>query len=170
MEKLIPIQVIENKIFFIRNQKIMIDRDLAELYGVQTFRLNESVKRNIKRFPPEFMFQLNDNEKKGLIANCDRFKTLVHSTSNPYAFNEHGVSMLSSILNSEQAIAINIQIIKAFVKLREMALTHAELSKQLNTLESTFISYAKENNQNIEEIYQHLRYLLEIHQAPKIGF
>lgn len=101
--ELIPIQVIENKIFVIRNQRVMIDKNLAKLYEVQTFRLNESVKRNIKRFPPEFMFQLNDNEKNELIANCDRFKTLKHSPSNPYAFTEHGVVMLASILNSERA-------------------------------------------------------------------
>ncbi len=107
---LIPIQIIENRIFVVRDQKVMIDRDLAELYGVKTYRLNEAVKRNIERFPEEFLFQLNDNEKNELIAICDRFKNLVHSTSNPYAFTEHGVAMLSSVLNSKQAVAINIQL------------------------------------------------------------
>jgi len=170
MSDLIPIQIIENKIFVIRNQKVMIDRDLAELYDVKTFRLNEAVKRNIKRFPAEFMFQLNDNEKNELIANCDRFKTLIHSTSNPYAFTEHGVVMLSSILNSDRAIAINVQVVKAFVNLREMALTHSELAKQIHGLESAFINYAKQNNADVEELFKHIGYLHDITKPKEIGF
>lgn len=86
--EIIPVEIIESKIFVFRGHRVMIDRDLAELYGVQTKRLNEAVKRNIKRFPEVFMFQLNDNEKKELVAICDRFQTLKHSTSNPYAFTE----------------------------------------------------------------------------------
>jgi phage regulator Rha-like protein len=168
--ELIPIQIIENKIFVIRGHKVMIDRDLAELYEVQTKRLNEAVKRNIKRFPVEFIFQLNDNEKNELVANCDRFKILIHSTSNPYAFTEHGVVMLASVLNSDRAIAINVQVVKAFVKLREMALTNAEFSKQLKELESTFINYAKQNNADIGEIFQQLEYLTEITKPNQIGF
>jgi len=174
---LIPTEIIENKIFVIRGQKVMIDRDLAILYGVQTKRLNEAVKRNIKRFPDEFMFQLNDIEKNELVAICDRFKTLVHSTSNPYAFTEHGVVMLASVLNGEQAIAINVQIVRAFVKLRELAYTHKETAIQINELEKRFIEYTKENNieqkeqnQKINEIFQCLQYLIEIHKPEKIGF
>ena len=174
---LIPIERIENKIFIFRNQKIMLDKDLAELYGIKTKVLNQAVKRNIKRFPHEFMFQLNDNEKNELVTNCDRFKMLVHSTSNPYAFTEHGVVMLASVLNSEQAIAINVQIVKVFVKLREMAFTHKELSIQLNELEKRFIEYTKENsieqqeqNQKINEIFQCLQYLVKIHKPEQIGF
>ncbi len=167
---LIPIEIIENRIFVIHGQKVMIDRDLAELYGVKTYRLNEAVKRNKERFPDEFMFQLNDNEKKELIANCDRFKTLVHSTSNPYAFTEHGVAMLSSVLNSKQAIAINIQIIKTFVKLREMALSHAEMAKELHELKMNLINYAQHNNTQIEEIFKQLDYLNELHRPAQVGF
>lgn len=100
---------IEQIIFLIRGEKIMIDRDLATLYGVKTFRLNEQVKRNMKRFPEDFMFQLSDSEKKELIANCDRLRPLKHSTSNPYAFAEQGIAMLSSILHSNRAIEVNIQ-------------------------------------------------------------
>jgi hypothetical protein len=177
MSAIVPIEIIENKIFIFRGQKVMIDRDLAELYGVQTKRLNEAVKRNIKRFPPEFMFQLNDNEKKELVAICDRFKTLMHSTSNPYAFTEHGVAMLSSVLNSEQAIAINIQIIKAFVRLRELALAHKELETQLNELEQRFMIYAKdtglelsEHEQKINEISKCLKDLMKIDKPKNIGF
>lgn len=106
---------IEPRILTLRGQKVMLDRDLAELYGVPTYRLNEAVKRNSKRFPAHFMFQLSRQEKQELIANCDRFKTLKHSTVLPYAFTEHGVAMLSSVLNSERAIQINIQIIDAFI-------------------------------------------------------
>ena len=177
MSELIPIQIIENKIFVIRGHKVMIDRDLAELYGVRTKALNQAVKRNIERFPEEFMFKLNDNEKKELVTNCDRFKTLVHSTSDPYAFTEHGVAMLSSVLNSKQAIFINIGIIKAFIKLREMAIAHRDLATQLNELEIRFIEYAKENtleqqeqNQKINEIFQCLQYLVDIHKPSKVGF
>ena len=101
--------VIKNCIFTIRGQKVMIDRDLADLYGVPTKRLNEAVKRNIKRFPEDFMFKLNDKELKELVANCDRLETLKHSTTPPNAFTEQGVSMLSSVLNSERAIAIMLK-------------------------------------------------------------
>jgi hypothetical protein len=170
MSALMPIEVIEHKIFVIRGQRVMIDRDLAELYGVKTFVLNQAVKRNIKRFPDEFVFKLNDNEKNELITNCDRFKTLKHSSSSPYAFTEHGVAMLSSVLNSEQAIAVNIQIIRTFVKLREFAITHKELAIRLNELEKIFISYAKDNNTNIEEIFKQLAYLTDITKPEKVGF
>ncbi len=170
MNEIIPIQIIENKIFVIRGIKVMIDRDLAELYGVQTFRLNEAVKRNIKRFPAEFMFQLNNEEKNELIANCDKFKTLKHTPSSPYAFTEHGVVMLASVLNSDRAIAVNIQIVKAFIKLREMALLHKDLTKRLDEFESTFIKYAKDMNINIEDIYKQLNYLTDITKPSQIGF
>ena len=112
-------QIIENKIFLIRGQRVMIDRDLAELYGVETKRLNEAVKRNKKRFPVDFMFQLTDEEQNELVANCDHLSKLKYSTTNAYAFTEHGVTMLASILNSERAIEINVQIVRAFIKLRQ---------------------------------------------------
>lgn len=177
MLDIVPVEIIENKIFVFRGYKIMIDRDLAELYGVQTKVLNQAVKRNIERFPIEFMFKLKDIEKNELVTICDRFKSLKHSTSNPYAFTEHGVAMLSSVLNSEQAIAINIQIIKAFVKLRELSIAHKDLAVQLNELEQRFVEYAKENtleqqeqNRNINEIFKCLQYLVDIHKPEKVGF
>lgn len=170
---IIPIEVIENRIFVIRDQKVMIDRDLAELYGVETKRLNEAVKRNIERFPEEFMFRLNDNEKNELVANCDRFKILTHSSSNPYAFNELGVAMLSSVLNSKQAIAVNIRIIKTFVKLKEIAFTNKELSKRLDDLENKFMTYAKDTSADINSIFRQLKQLSNIIETPQtkaIGF
>ena len=93
MREKLPVENIKEKIFLIRNERVMIDRDLAELYGVETKRLNEQVKRNRDRFPADFMFQLNNAEKNKLVANCDRFKVLKHSTSNPYAFTEHKKSL-----------------------------------------------------------------------------
>ena len=109
---------IENKIFVIRNQRVMIDSDLAKLYGVETKKLNQAVKRNIKRFPEDFMFQLTDEEQKELVTNCDHLKKLKYSYQNAYAFTEHGVTMLASVLNSERAIEINVQIVRTFIKLR----------------------------------------------------
>ena len=94
-------QHIENKIFTIRNEQVMLDRDLADMYQVEVKRLNEQVKRNIERFPQSFRFQLNNNEKEELVANCDRFQPLKHSSVNPYAFTEQGVAMLSAVLRSE---------------------------------------------------------------------
>lgn len=170
MSTIIPIEIIENKILIIRGQKVMIDRDLAELYQVQTKVLNQAVKRNIKRFPAEFMFQLDDTEKNQLVTNCDRFKILIHSSSNPYAFTEHGVVMLASILNSDIAIAVNVQIVKAFLQLREMVLANKDLSRRLDEMERHFIQYANENNLQIEEIYKQLDYLKDITKPEKIGF
>jgi len=97
---------IENRIFAFRNEQVMIDADLAEMYGVEVKRLNEQVKRNIDRFPKEFRFQLSENENIELVANCDRFENLKHSSVNPYAFTEQGVSMLSAVLRSEKQLAI----------------------------------------------------------------
>ncbi len=100
MSNLIPTQIIENKILFIRGKKIILDRDIAGLYGVPTKRLNEQVKRNIKRFPDDFMFQLTKEEKNEVVAICDHLKPLKYSPQLPYAFTEQGVAMLSSVLNS----------------------------------------------------------------------
>ncbi|MDI6751755.1 MAG: ORF6N domain-containing protein, partial [bacterium] len=120
MNSLVPIERIENKILLIRGQKVMLDRELAELYEVPTRRLNEQVKRNIRRFPEDFMFQLTKEEFENwksqiAISNSERMG-LRHK---PYAFTEHGILMLSSVLNSERAILVNIQIMRTFTKLRE---------------------------------------------------
>jgi hypothetical protein len=111
---------IEKRIFTIRGKQVMIDRDLAELYAVQTKRINEQMKRNINRFPLRFCFQLSVNELNELVAKCDRFYKLKHSTSLPYAFTEQGVAMLSAVLKSEIAVNVSIQIIDAFVEMRKV--------------------------------------------------
>ncbi|MFA7657943.1 MAG: ORF6N domain-containing protein [Candidatus Gastranaerophilaceae bacterium] len=170
MNELIPTKIIENKILVIRGQKVMIDRDLAELYEVNTKVLNQAVKRNIERFPDNFMFKLNDIEIKELVTNCDRFKSLKHSTSLPYAFTEYGVAMLSSVLNSKRAIALNIQIIQTFIKIKEFALSHKDLSQRISDLERYFIGYAEENNEQIQKINETLNYLIDITKPRTIGF
>jgi hypothetical protein len=130
-------ELIERRIFFIRGQKVMLDSDLAELYGVPTSRLNEAVKRNRTRFPPDFMFQLSEQELDSLISqiaisNAGRGgrRTL------PYAFTEHGVAMLSSVLRSERAIQMNILIVRAFIRIREMLISQADLTMRVERLEA----------------------------------
>ncbi len=129
----------------------MLDKDLAELYEVGTKVLNQAVKRNIKRFPEDFMFNLSKSERNELVTNCDRFKTLKHSTVTPYAFTEQGVAMLSSVLKSERAVLVNIAIMRAFVKLREILSTHKELTRKLTEMEK---KYDKQFRVVFEAIYQ----------------
>ena len=126
---------IEGRIFNIRDTQVMIDRDLAELYSVDTKVLNQAVKRNIDRFPASFRFQLNDSEREELVTNCDRFKNLRHSTTNPYAFTEQGVAMLSSVLKSETAVKTSIRIIEAFVAMRRFMISNASLLQRIDRIE-----------------------------------
>jgi len=128
-------QNIQSKIFSIRDKQVMIDRDLAELYGVETKVFNQAVKRNIKRFPKMFRFQLVESEKNELVTNCDRFKTLKHSTSLPYAFTEQGVSMLSAILKSNIAIEISIKIIESFVNMRKLISSNSLMFERFERIE-----------------------------------
>jgi len=128
---------IQNKIYEIRSQKVMLDFDLATLYEVETRALNQAVKRNVDRFPEDFMFQLNKSEWKKLITICDNLpKMIKFSPSTPYAFTEQGVAMLSSVLKSKKAIQVNISIMRVFVAVKQMILGNTELSKKLADLES----------------------------------
>jgi len=126
----------ETMIFHFRGFKVMIDADLAVLYDVPTKRLKEQVKRNFERFPEDFMFELNRNEKDELVANCDRLSTLKHSSVNPLAFTEQGVAMLSSVLRSEKAIKINIEIMRAFARYRALLRENEELKKEILKLDA----------------------------------
>ena len=126
----------ETLIFHFRGFKVMIDTDLASLYGVPTKRLKEQVKRNSKRFPADFMFELSKIEKEELVANCDRLLSLRHSSINPLAFTEQGVSMLSSVLRSEKAIQINIEIMRAFSKYRSLLRQNTELKEEITKLDA----------------------------------
>ncbi len=137
---LIPIDRIEHSILFIRGQKAMLDSDLAELYGVEIRVLNQAVKRNMKRFPLDFMFQLNEEEFESLRSQLVTLKKGrgQHRKYLPHAFTEQGVAMLSSVLNSDKAIEVNILIMRAFVKLREMIASNKDLAKRLDELEKNY--------------------------------
>ena len=171
MKEIIPIQIIENKIFIIRGVKVMFDKDLADLYEIETKNLNKAVKRNIERFPDFFMFQLTEEEFNSLRCQIGTSKDGRGGRRYlPYVVTEHGVLMLSSVLNSKKAIAINIQIMQAFVKLREMALVNKDLTQRLDEMEHRFIQYARDMNINIEDIYKQLNYLTDITKPSQIGF
>src|SRR5215831_15481720 len=134
----IPSEIIEQKIYLIRGHKVMLDADLAELYRVTTGNLNLAVRRNPKRFPGDFMFQLSQEETQSLVLQNARAKGRGGRRTPPYAFTEQGVSMLSSVLNSERAIEVNIAIMRAFVRLRALLETHADLARRLKELEQKY--------------------------------
>jgi hypothetical protein len=135
---IIPGERVEQSIYLIRGHKVMLDRDLAALYGVETKALNQAVKRNTDRFPSDFVFRLSDDETKELVTICDRFQTLKHSASNPLAFTEQGVAMLSGVLRSPRAVEVNIAVMRTFVKMRRMLESSEELSRKLAELESRY--------------------------------
>jgi hypothetical protein len=126
---------LEHRILTIRGRSVMIDADLAELYGVQTRALNQAVRRNRERFPAEFMFQLTQAEKKEVITNCDHLARLKFSPVLPLAFTEHGTLMLGNVLNSERAIEVSLLLVRAFVSIRQMLSSHKDLASKLNELE-----------------------------------
>ncbi len=160
---------IQNLIHEIRGQKVMLDSDLAMLYEVETRVLNQAVKRNIERFPKDFMFQLTKQEFENLISQ-NVTSSWGGTRKPPYAFTEQGVAMLSSVLKSKKAIEINIQIMRTFIKLRQFALENKELTKRLNDFEQYFIQYAKDMNVNIEDIYRQLNLLMDRTKPQKVGF
>ncbi len=152
MQELIPVEVIERKIYLIRGHKVMLDNDLAELYGVPTKRLNEQVRRNLRRFPDDFMFQLTDEEA---VILRSQFATSKRGGRRylPYVFTEQGVAMLSTVLNSERAIEVNIAIMRVFVKLREMISSHKDLAKRLDDLEKKYDAQFKVVFDAIRQLY-----------------
>jgi len=166
MSELLPYEKIEGRIFQIRGKNVMIDRDLAELYAVPTKALNQAVRRNLKRFPADFMLILTETEKRELVTNCDRFPGLKHSTALPYAFTEQGVAMLSSVLNSELAIQVNIQIMRVFAKMKRVALTYVAIKRKIDELE-------KKYDAQFGIVFEAIRRLMEPppeKPKPKIGF
>lgn len=158
-------EVIRERIYLIRGKKVMLDTDLAKLYGVETFRLNEAVKRNRKRFPTDFMFRLTEGEKKEVIAICDDLRRLKFSPHQPCAFTEQGVAMLSSVLNSERAIQVNIQIMRAFTRIREMLQIHKDLWRKIEAMEGKY-------NRQFKRVFDVLRELLKppAKSRRRIGF
>lgn len=162
---------VKNLIYEVRGYKVMLDSDLANLYEVPTFRLNEAVKRNIERFPNHYMFRLTKDEYKSLTSQFAMSnKSRGGRRTLPYVFTEQGVAMLSSILNSSRAIQINIKIIDTFVQMREWALSNKELTKRVTDIENYLINYAKDNNTEIEKIYEAIDLLLDRTKPKKIGF
>ncbi|MDP1800645.1 MAG: ORF6N domain-containing protein [Bacteroidota bacterium] len=165
-ELTVPDEIVMNKIYFIRGQKVMLDRDLAELYGVETKQLKRQVLRNTDRFPEDFMFELNKEE----FENWRRQIGTSNSSDKmglryaPYAFTEQGVAMLSSVLNSKKAIAVNIQIIRIFTKIRQMLVDNTELRLEIEKIKKKLDNHGK----NMEVVFQYLDELLEKKNAPKI--
>ena len=134
----VPMDRIERAILSIRGERVMLDSDLAELYGVETKALNQAVKRNLNRFPPDFMFQLTKTEKAEVVTNCDHLIHLKFSSNLPYAFTEHGVLMLANVLNSERAAQTSVQVVRAFVRLRQMLASNADLARKLDDMEKKY--------------------------------
>ena len=148
------LQIIQNKIFEVRGYRVMLDFDLAELYNVKTKVLKQAVKRNIQRFPSDFMFELDKEEFHQLVTNCDQFpESLKHSSVRPMVFTEQGVAMLSTVLRSQTAIDVNISIMRAFVLMRQMVIGYDELLKRIEELEES-------TDAQFSEIYQALTQLL----------
>ena len=166
-KSLIPTEKIDRAILIIRGHKVMLDSDLAAIYGVKTGRLNEQVKRNKDRFPNDFMFQLTNHEKQEVIANCDHLENLKFSRTNPYAFTEHGTIMLANVLSTPTAIETSVLIVRAFVKLRELLSTHKELELKILELESKY-------DQQFRLIFKAIRELMQQEQPdkdrPMIGY
>jgi hypothetical protein len=168
---------IENMIYEIRGQKVMLDSDLAKLYEIETKMLNRAVKRNIDRFPKLFMFQLTENEwknlraKKELVPNWHQLDKTKHRSVLPYVFTEHGVLMLSSVLNSKKAISINIDIMVAFINLRQYVLSQSGTNEQIAELRKLLLLYIDKNDKRVNDIIRALNNLIEKPRpAKKIGF
>jgi hypothetical protein len=166
-ESVLTDELLMNKIYIIRGQKVMLDKDLAELYGVETKRLKEQVKRNGDRFPDDFMFQLTEKELE-ILRSQIATSSWGGARYLPLAFTEQGVAMLSSVLNSKQAIHVNIQIIRIFTRMREMLLTHKDILLKLEQMEKQVSIHSKE----IQQIFAVLKQLIQkpIEPRKKIGY
>ncbi len=165
---MIPDKVIMDKIILIRGQQVMISNDLAELYGVPTKRLNEQVKRNIKRFPQHFMFQLNEREKDMVVANCDHLQNIKYSPYLPYVFTEHGTVMLANILYSERAIQASVRIVEIYIKMRENILSNKDLLLKMEQLEKRM----GDQDDKIVLVFQYLKNFINVKEKPRkqVGF
>lgn len=161
---LIPDEIVLSKILLIRKVKVMLDTDLAELYGIPTKRLNEQVRRNIKRFPNDFMFQLTPKEKMEVVANCDHLQKLKFSPNLPLAFTEHGAVMLASVINSERAIEVNVRIVRLFIKMREVLLTEKDLLIKFEQMEKQL----GEQDQKISILFDYLKQFVNVQEKPRI--
>jgi chromosome segregation ATPase len=171
----IPVEAIERRIYLIRGHKVMLDQDLAELYGVTTGNLNLAVRRNRARFPEDFVFQLTREETDTLLLQIARANSRGGRRTAPYAFTEQGVAMLSSVLRSHRAALVNVAIMRAFVRFREVLATHKDLAQRLEALEAKYTRHDIEierHNAEIQEVFEALRRLIEEPVPPqrRIGF
>lgn len=167
---MIPLARIENRILLLRGQKVLIDRDLAQLYGVKTRVLNQAVKRNMDRFPEDFMFCLSPEEKQEVVTNCDHLKNLKYSSSLPHAFTEYGAIMAANLLNSPRAVEASIFVVRAFVRLRQMIASHAELARQLNQMDKKLQVHDKQIMGLVKVIKELIEPPLEPAQKEPFGF
>ena len=156
---------IQPLILTVRNQKVILDADLAEAYGVETKRLNEQVKRNADRFPEDFMFRLTDAEKSEVVANCDHLQKLKFSPQLPLVFTEHGAIMAASVLNSPTAVEMSVFVVRAFVQIREQLTANAEILKRLAEIDKALL----EHNGALQVIWEQLQPLLVPPEPPKKG-
>jgi phage regulator Rha-like protein len=169
MNELIPIEAVASRIYLIRGHKVMLDRDLAELYGVETRVLKQAVRRNIGRFPADFMFELTKEEEDSLRSQIVTLKGRgKHSKYLSFAFTEQGVAMLSTVLNSERAIEVNIAIMRAFVRMRELLATNKKMARKLDELEKRLTGH----DEQFQMVFEAIRQLIEVEEKPKkkIGF
>ena len=160
---IVSVGKIEQRIFLIRGEKVIVDADLAEFYGVPTKRLNEQVKRNKDRFPDDFMFQLSAEEKSEVVANCDHLSKLKYSTTLPYVFTEHSAIMAASVLNSQKVMEVGVYIVRAFVKLRQMIAENKELSRRIVQIERQLADH----DEQIIELVKVIKQLLKPDPPPK---
>jgi len=168
-KSIVKVGTIQQRILLIRGEKVIIDADLAEAYDVPTRRLNEQVRRNLKRFPGDFMFQLTPEEKTEVIANCDHLEKLKFSKALPLAFTEHGAIMAASVLNSQKAVEVSVFVVRAFVQLREVLAGHKELARKISQLERKL----GDHNQQIIVLIEAIKQLMDPIPPPKtrrIGF
>ena len=164
-EKGVTIGHVERSIILIRGEKVMLDTDLASIYGVTTKVLNQAVKRNRDRFPEDFMFQLTKKEKEEVVTNCDHLNYLKYSPFLPYAFTEHGAVMLANVLNSPVAVKASIQVVRAFVRLRTMLASNTALARKIRAMEKRY-------DEQFKVVFEAIYKLMEPpkKERPKIGF
>jgi len=166
---LVKVGIIQQRILMIRGEKVILDADLAEAYGVTTKALNQAVRRNAGRFPPDFMFRLTVEEKLEVVTNCDHLQKLKYSPVNPCAFTEHGAIMAASVLNSSKAIEVSVFVVRAFVQLREIIAGHKELAHKIAQLERKL----GDHDEQIMVLFEAIKQLMDPNPPPKkrrIGF
>ena len=157
MTELVAVESVAQRILLLRGKRVMLDADLAEMYGLPTKALNQSVRRNVERFPADFMFQLSQDEKTEVVTNCDHLAKLKYSRTLPYAFTEHGALMLGNVLKSERAVEISLLVVRTFVQLREMLSSNKELEMKLLELERKISSH----DQSIADLIDAIRQLMK---------